>query len=213
MYKKINEEYSTPNLIREKQEIIDSLEKNKKNRIIVIIVLSSLLFLVIFFLVKNNKKKKIYQTRFQELFEKQEKGPSTVEKYENKQPQDIGISDVIVEDILRKLGSFEEKEKFLEPNLTVSILSKELKTNSKYLSKIINSYKNKSFSNYVNDLRIDFVVEKLKLDSKFRKYTIKAIANEIGFNTTEAFSKSFHKRTGIYPSFFLKQLEKKVKNK
>ena len=38
--------------------------------------------------------------------------------------------------------------------------------------------------------------------------TIKAIANEMGFNTTEAFSKSFYKSTGIYPSFFIKQLEK-----
>ncbi|RKN13156.1 AraC family transcriptional regulator, partial [Aquimarina sp. AD1] len=60
-----------------------------------------------------------------------------------------------------------------------------------------------------NELRIDFVVEKLKSDSKFRKYTIKAIANDIGFNTTDAFSRSFHKKTGIFPSFFLKQLEKK----
>ena len=39
-------------------------------------------------------------------------------------------------------------------------------------------------------------------------YIIKAIAKEIGFNTSEAFSKSFYKNTGIYPSFFLKELDK-----
>ena len=59
-------------------------------------------------------------------------------------------------------------------------------------------------------MRIDFVIEKLKTDEVFRRYTIKAIAMEVGFNTAEAFSKSFFKSTGIYPSFFLKELEKVV---
>jgi AraC-like DNA-binding protein len=57
------------------------------------------------------------------------------------------------------------------------------------------------------------VIEELKVNSKFRRYTIRAIANEIGFNTTEAFSKSFYKTTGIYPSFFMKQLEKQESSK
>jgi len=48
----------------------------------------------------------------------------------------------------------------------------------------------------------------LKQDSRFRKFTIKAIANEIGFNTDQAFSKAFYKRTGIYPSYFIKELDK-----
>jgi len=39
-------------------------------------------------------------------------------------------------------------------------------------------------------------------------YTIKALASESGFNTTEAFSKSFYKKTGIYPSYFIKELKK-----
>jgi AraC-like DNA-binding protein len=46
----------------------------------------------------------------------------------------------------------------------------------------------------------------LKEDQKFRKYTIKAIAIEIGFNTDQAFSKAFHKKTGVFPSSFIKEL-------
>lgn len=145
--------------------------------------------------------------------EKKETIQVIAEPEAKKQDQDIGISEDIVSDILRKLDVFEEKQEFLQSNITVSSLSKDLKTNSKYLSKTINFYKQKSFSNYINDLRIHFVVERLMSDTKFRKYTIKAIANESGFNTTEAFSKSFYKTTGIYPSFFLKQLEKKEVHK
>ncbi|MEW7293160.1 helix-turn-helix domain-containing protein [Aquimarina sp. 2304DJ70-9] len=217
--RQINEEYSTPNLILEKQEIIDSLEKTNKTKIIVLIILSivSLVLLIVLFL--NEKKKRTYKKRFLELLNDNKKPsektiivPTVTKKTESSKPTDIGISDIIVNDILKNLESFENNNEFLEANLTVSSLSKRFKTNSKYLSKVINMHKDKSFSNYVNELRIDYVVEELKSNSKFRRYTIKAIANEIGFNTTEAFSKSFYKTTGIYPSFFLKQLEKQQYN-
>ncbi len=218
--RQINDEYSTPNLILEKQEIIDSLQKNNKSKIIFLIILSTLFLLLILVLIRNDKKKKTYKKRFLELLDHNKKPslatsvikPSKkIEKNESNN-SDIGISEIIVNDILKSLKSFENNNDFLTPNLTVSSLSKKFKTNSKYLSKVINIHKNKSFSNYVNELRIDYVVEELKSNPKFRKYTIKAIANEIGFNTTEAFSKSFYKTTGIYPSFFLKQLEKQQDN-
>ncbi len=217
--RQINEEYSTPNLILEKQEIIDSLEKNNRTKIIVLVILSLVSFALIIILFLNEKKKRTYKKRFLELLDDNKKPsiktsitPTVEEKPENTKPTDIGISEIIVNDILKNLESFENNNEFLEANLTVSSLSKRFKTNSKYLSKVINMHKDKSFSNYVNELRIDYVVDELKSNSKFRKYTIKAIANEIGFNTTEAFSKSFYKTTGIYPSFFLKQLEKQQYN-
>ena len=65
------------------------------------------------------------------------------------------------------------------------------------------------FSAYISELRIDLCVDKLKNDQTFRKYTMNAIAHEIGFNNAESFSKAFHRRTGIYPSYFIRELEKK----
>ncbi|WP_159025502.1 AraC family transcriptional regulator [Aquimarina sp. Aq78] len=47
----------------------------------------------------------------------------------------------------------------------------------------------------------------------YRKYTVQAIAQEIGFNNSEAFSKAFYKKTGIYPSYFIKKLEKQKNGK
>ncbi|WP_416370339.1 helix-turn-helix domain-containing protein [Tenacibaculum ovolyticum] len=83
-----------------------------------------------------------------------------------------------------------------------------MNTNTNYLSKVINQHKNTTFSNYINRLRIDYIVEKLKTDSLLRKYTIKTIANEAGFKNTESFSKAFYKFTEIKPSYFIKELEK-----
>lgn len=110
--------------------------------------------------------------------------------------------------LLDQLQQFEEKKGYLKSNLNAKDLAKSFGSNSSYLSKVVNTFKEKSFSSYINDLRINFVIDKLREDSMFRKYTVKAIAQEIGFNNAEAFSKAFYKKTGIYPSYFIKELEK-----
>ncbi|MBQ4801739.1 helix-turn-helix domain-containing protein [Aquimarina sp. MMG015] len=211
LQKKITQNYDTPLLIQEKDQIIGSL---KDERVIsrfglVILGLVSALTAILLFL--NYRKRKKYQERFENLLN-QKNGKKEVleqiEEIETKQTEDIGISETIVKNILASLSDFENRQLFLTPNITTAGLAKQFETNAKYLSKVVNFYKQKSFIAYINDLRIDYVVEKLQTDQKLRNYTIKAIAREIGFNTTEAFSKSFLKKTGIYPSYFIKQLEK-----
>ncbi len=204
--REMNAEYTTPNLILEKQRIIDSLEKSK-NRTISVFVILSICLLMLF--LWNRKKQKLYKKRFQELLEKTSSPENKEILIENDQPKNNTIPEDVVQDILLKLEKFEAKKGYLKKNLTVVKLAKQLDTNSKYFSKVINTYKNKSFTNYINELRIYYAIEELKINPKFRKYTIKAIANDIGFNTTEAFSKSFYKITNIFPSFFIKELEKR----
>jgi AraC-like DNA-binding protein len=55
-------------------------------------------------------------------------------------------------------------------------------------------------------LRVKYAFERLKDDSIFRKYTIKAIAQESGFKGAESFSKEFFKKYGVNPSYFIKEL-------
>ena len=114
----------------------------------------------------------------------------------------------IINTILKLLLAFERNHEYIQNGITLSSLAKKFKTNTKYLSQIINQHKEKSFNNYINELRINYAVEKLKTDLKFRKYSINGIAEEVGFNTSESFSKAFYKNTGIKPSYFIKELEK-----
>ena len=64
-----------------------------------------------------------------------------------------------------------------------------------------------NFSSYISNLRIEYCLKKLKSDFKFRKYSITAIAFEIGFNNVESFSKAFYKTTNMHPSTFIKELK------
>jgi YesN/AraC family two-component response regulator len=107
---------------------------------------------------------------------------------------------------LKKLEKFENKELYLKKDVTLSDVASKVDTNPKYLSKTVNKYKDKSFSNYIKDLRMHYVIDRLKNDKKFRLYTIEAIAKEIGYNQSTTFSKSFKLKTGLYPSYFIKQL-------
>jgi YesN/AraC family two-component response regulator len=76
---------------------------------------------------------------------------------------------------------------------------------------VINHYKKLSFSNYLNLLRVNYFIDLAKRDPNIRKFTIKAIANDVGFSNSESFSKAFYKHKGIKPSYFLKELENSYK--
>ncbi|MBG6111996.1 AraC-like DNA-binding protein [Flavobacterium sp. CG_9.10] len=59
---------------------------------------------------------------------------------------------------------------------------------------------------YINDLRIDYALSKLQKNNKLRNYTVQALAQEFGFNGAESFSAAFYKKTGIKPTYFIKEL-------
>lgn len=211
LIKNIVQNYDTPKLLRERQEIIENLESQKKvsYKIIIGLVVFSALLLALWLI--NRRKHRIYKKRFETLYhEKTSLENNLKNTVLSKEKSVVAIPEESISDILTKLEVFEKELGFLEANLSINTLAKRFGTNSKYLSKIINTYKKKSFNYYINDLRIETSVLKLKTDFKFRKYTIKAIANDMGFNTTDAFSRAFYKKNGIQPSYFIRELEKQL---
>ena len=61
--------------------------------------------------------------------------------------------------LLAKLERFEAGKKYLTKDFSLAQLAALFETNTKYLSEIINKYKQKNFNSYVNELRIRYVVE------------------------------------------------------
>ncbi len=212
--KNISERYDTAELIFEKEQLIDQLEQEKflkENTITILMVfLGGLVILVVYGFWRSTINKK----RFLVLLEKQKhkeqntRGLTTVVAQEYNK-EEIDIPGGVVKSILDKLHVFESSDKFSKKHYTLNSLAKELNTNSAYLSKIINAYKHINFANYLNNLRVDFAVGQLTTNKSLRSYTIKAIAEEVGFKNAQSFSSAFHKRTGIYPSYFIKQLNNK----
>lgn len=203
--KKITQKYDTPILLREKESLIKKLKNQDQNKLYGSIVLTALLIIAVILIIFNYSKKLKYKKRYYNLIDDEKPTKNKINKEELKS-SDISISEHIIESILKQLQSFEDNKAYLNQNITTSKLAEEFKTNSKYISKVVNHYKKQTFINYINSLRIEYVTERLKIDNKFRNYTLNAIAREIGFNSSESFSKAFHKKNGINPSYFLKNL-------
>ena len=108
--------------------------------------------------------------------------------------------------LIEKIEQFEKSKSFLTKNITLDSLSKDFDTNRDYLSKLVNEVKGKNFSQYLNELRINYIVEELKSNEKIRKHTIAAIADDIGYNNAESFTNAFKKITGTLPSYYIKAL-------
>lgn len=204
--KSLTENYDIPNLKAEKKILEERLKKNNSTSSKIIMGMSTFTIVLSLFLVYQSNKKKRYKKRFLQL---KDEVSSAKNKSKEKPTKEHTIPKKVYKNILECLLQFEENADYLIPNSTLTTLSKKFETNAKYLSQVINQEKGKSFNNYINELRINYTIEKLKIDLTFRKYSIKAIANEVGFNTSESFSKAFYKNTGIRPSYFIKELDKK----
>ncbi len=96
-----------------------------------------------------------------------------------------------------------KQEIFLDASLTIEDLAKQLSTNRRYLSQVINEYTNKNFNNYINEFRIKKAT-RIILDPKYDYLSLEGIASFVGFNSKSSFNNFFKKYTGVTPSFFKK---------
>ena len=177
------------------------------------IISSILVACAIFFWVLYRRNKKRTKERFNELMIRIKELESPKKKTKTTTHQtDLAINDEGVEQILKDLSTFEAKQYFLHVDCTLAYAAKKLKTNTAYLSHVINAYKGKKFTAYLNELRINAALITLKNNKKIRLYSMKAIANEFGYKRRETFSKVFKNTTGIDPTSYIKELQLKDKN-
>ncbi|KRB57899.1 AraC family transcriptional regulator [Flavobacterium sp. Root186] len=214
----INNNYERPHLLLEKEKVIAKINTEKQLYIGIGFIIFIGLGFSLFYLSKTKKQNKLYENRVNELvqiyneenknLEIQNSVSETIIEPKENTVKTVDLSKEKAVEILKKLDEFEKNKGYLEANINQIDFARKLETNSTYLSKTINQYKNKNFSQYINDLRIEHTITRLSEDKKFRNYSIKAISEEVGFSNSESFSKAFLKKTGYQPSYFIKNSEK-----
>ncbi len=160
----------------------------KKRNNLVTTFLISLIIIVIYFL-KKIKNKKI----------------TTENVLPPKKNYSINIE--IEEMVLKELKKFELSKDYLDSTFSIHQLAKNLNTNTSYLSSVINEKKGKTYKQYITELRINYLIKILTTNSKFRKYTIEALGEEIGYTNASSFSRSFKNFTGLTPTNYLNSLK------
>lgn len=205
-----------------------SIEKKYKNDVFInrgLRVFYVLLFItIVFFLIKNIRDKNKAHKKMNALIEEFK---ANIEKRNNPEPvpipEEIEIEETFLEPeeihfkkeianlsideakenkIVEKLLALESKLEYLNADFTLPYVAKKIKTNTTYLSYVVNKRFGKSFGEYSNELKINYVINEMITNHMYRKYSTQAIAESVGFKNAVSFAKSFRKRTGVSPAQF-----------
>lgn len=101
--------------------------------------------------------------------------------------------------------TLEREELYLKPDITISEVSKILKTNTKYLSQVINNIGQRNFLQFINEYRIEHYKRILSRE-KLEHLTLFGLALQSGFKNKSTFYKVFKEVTGITPREYLQHL-------
>ena len=110
-------------------------------------------------------------------------------------------STMLAEDIL---GYMQTEKPFLDSELTLVELARQLDLSSHSLSQILNETLGKNFFDFINGYRIEAVKSRLESDTD-NSESILQIAMDSGFNSKSAFYNFFKKEVGMSPSQWRKK--------
>ena len=231
-YKVYKDEFNTfnieANLIEQKavSSLYDSVLKQSEtlinfkestiNKSIYIIIGSSLLFIFVlsFFLFRQESKKKRLSEVVKYLEITRSNLISTKPKVKvKKTTKGIHIPKETERIILAKLKQFEKSKKYLNKGISLAVVAGQFDTNTKYLSGVINSSYQDNFSTFINKLRINYIINKLKSDFKYTHYKISYLAEECGYSSHSNFATVFKSIVGMSPATFIELVRKERKEK
>ncbi|MCC9018033.1 helix-turn-helix domain-containing protein [Flavobacterium sp. F-126] len=170
---------------------------------------------IVFLLIKNirdknkaHKKMNALIEEFKANLEKKNEPEPEIAALESEELQlkkenvNLSIDEAKENKIVEKLLALESKQEFLHADFTLPYVAKKIKTNTTYLSYVVNKRFGKSFGEYSNELKINYVINEMITNHMYRKYSTQAIAESVGFKNAVSFAKSFRKRTGVSPAQF-----------
>lgn len=194
------------------------INEEKKIKKIAVISFVILILTAVGMMIYRKRSNKIIRKKYEDLIAKihHENGDKPIDLTPEKNNEGIGvkssvtITDETVKALLFKLEKFETSKKYLRKDLSLTWMASSLATNPKYLSEVIKIYKNHNFTSYINNLRINYIINKLYENPIYREYKITYLAEECGYVTPRVFVNAFKKETGLTPSYFLEELKNSV---
>ena len=119
----------------------------------------------------------------------------------------LGLDEKQIDKIANEITSyFEEHQAFLQPDLNLSSLSDNLGYTRNQVSYVINHALGRSFYDFVNGQRIQYVIQ--QMESTESKPSILEMAINAGFNSVSGFYSAFKKQTGVTPAQYLRSKSK-----
>lgn len=199
------------------KKIVDATEELKRKLFFrdKMDIIFGIIFLIVtivlgYIICRQYQRRKQRKQKFKGIISHKDRITSPVPTNEKIVDGDLIIKPEIVSAVSMKLEKFERSVIFLDKDFTLNKMAAFVDCNTRYTSRIIFETRKKKYIEYVDDLRIDYIVNRLKTDSKFRNYTIKALTDEAGFKSPQKFKEAFVKSTELTPLYFVRELKKEA---
>ena len=153
------------------------------------LIMSASLFL--FFIYYQNKINQIRELQLNRYEEKEEKDVKDLSNTK---------FDKLYTDILNYCS---QKKPYCDPDFTIEQLAKDIKSNVKYVSKVIRIKENVNFNIFMNRYRINQVKKMIDMNY-LGKYTLSHIYATAGFRHQSTFNKAFKDIEGSTPTEYIK---------
>ena len=207
---RIQKEYDTRALIRSKhhlEAVVNKMSNEKIRDIFIIAGLSAAVIITIFLYVRTRRK---YKRNFEEWRRHSQEPLQDIKLSETEKDSELDINPELEATILKNLEKFEAQRKYKEKDMSLVKMAAMLQANPKYVSKVIQRSRGKKFTDYMNEIRIGYIIEMLEKESRWRNYTNQALAHEAGFGSTQNFTRAFNNKMGMPPTFFIQELKKEL---
>lgn len=107
-------------------------------------------------------------------------------------------------DMVTKIMS--DEDEIVQKDFSLDKLARLAQSNRYYVSRIINTIYQNSFTAVVSELRVSIACRRLSEPGKWRNMTIEALAESVGFKSRSNFVVVFKKITGLTPSEYRKSV-------
>lgn len=112
--------------------------------------------------------------------------------------------------LLSKINNLmESSDCYCQPDFNIDRLASMVGSNTRYVSEVINDEYKMNFRSYLNKYRVKEAMRRLEDTEKYGNYTIKAVAESVGYKSQATFISVFTKDTGLKPSLYQQLARKK----
>ena len=172
---------------------------HRKNQQLMLLALTALTLICASFWLMYRQKSRLLTAIVQQNHEALKREESTEQRAQ-------GLSDEKKRNLLTRLETLmKDPQVYCEHLLTKDRVAEQLETNRTYLSQVINEAYGKSFTQYINDLRINEAIR--RLDDPTNQRALRLICQDLGFNSQTTFNTQFQSRTGMTPAQYRKKVQ------
>ena len=116
--------------------------------------------------------------------------------------EELGHDYPVKDELVEKIKDvFSDRKIVLDPEFSMSTLCTLVESNPTYVSRAIKTVYGKSLSALVSEMRIEEAC-RLLADEQSDRFTVEAVATQVGFKSRSNFTAVFKKNTGLSPAEF-----------